>query len=128
VKFKDSTGQDWVWPKLTTRVLNNLRDNQQVDLRQLLRTKAEEVGEALMDDEKLIAVFMYLCKPQVDERGLTKEQVEDRWDGETNLAARESLVESFFRHSQSQKVTEVLMRRFRGEGTSLATLSESPGS
>jgi hypothetical protein len=111
VKFKDSTGREWVWPKITTRLLNTIKDEHKMDLRDLLREDSHAIGVALIDDERLISLLCFLCKRQMEEQAIDRDVLEEAWDGETNLAARESLIEHFFVFSQGQKKAKLLMAR-----------------
>jgi hypothetical protein len=115
MKFKDAAGREWTWPKITTRLLTKLRDDLQIDLRELLREDSTSVALALADDERLIDVLTFLCRKQVADLSLSREEIEEVWDADTNIAARESLIEHFFCFSQGQKRASMMMARIRGE-------------
>jgi hypothetical protein len=111
-----AAGRDWIWPKFTTRVVSRVRDEFKLDLRGLLRDDAAKMALAMSDDELILAVFRGLCADQIAASGLSADQIEDAWDADANVAARESLIESFFTLSQGPKRARVMMERMREAG------------
>ncbi len=111
--FKDASGKEWEWPKITGRVLSELRDVCKLDMREILRKgNAEAIGLALADDEIIRGAVVRLLKLSKEDADM----LEDAWDGETNRAARESLVEAFFTFSHGPTRAKNALEKMKEAG------------
>jgi hypothetical protein len=99
-KFLDTQGRDWHLPKITTRMLNTLRDDHKFDLREALKPDMGALAEALNDDERVAALCWELCKDQAAKAGVDRDEWADEFDGPTYQNAVVALLSAVWTFSR----------------------------